>query len=114
MRCVRVESFVRKYGMDEEMNERGSQWLHLDLIRDVMKNARRFYSSVRYAYTTIPTYPCGQIGFILAIKESEDDVSKVNHPIPEDMIPQLRYYSKSIHEASFILPSFARNALCIE
>ena len=86
----------------------------MDLIRDVMKNARRFYSSVRYAYTTIPTYPCGQIGFILAIKESEDDVSKVNHPIPEDMIPQLRYYSKSIHEASFILPSFARNALCIE
>ena len=80
----------------------------MDLIRDVMKNARRFYSSVRYAYT------CGQIGFILAIKESEDDVSKVNHPIPEDMIPQLRYYSKSIHEASFILPSFARNALCIE
>ena len=46
----------------------------MDLIRDVMKNARRFYSSVRYAYTTIPTYPCGQIGFILAIKESEDDV----------------------------------------
>ena len=79
-----------------------------------MKNARRLYSSVRYAYTTIPTYPCGQIGFILAIKDSDDDVSKVNHPIPAEMIPQLRYYSESIHEASFILPSFARDALCIE
>lgn len=90
------------------------QWLHLDLIRGVMENARRLYSSVRYAYTTIPTYPCGQIGFILAIKESDEDVRKVNHPIPSDMIPQLRYYSESIHEASFVLPSFARNVLCIE
>lgn len=46
------------------------QWLHLPLIRRVMDNASSLYSSVRYAYTTIPTYPCGQIGFIMAIKDS--------------------------------------------
>lgn len=45
------------------------QYLHLPLIRKVMDNASRMYSSVRYAYTMIPTYPCGQIGFILAIKD---------------------------------------------
>lgn len=27
------------------------------------------------------------------------------------MIPQLRYYSKEIHEASFILPPFAKKEL---
>ena len=46
------------------------QWLHLPLIRKVMDNAASLYSSVRYAFTTIPTYPCGQIGFIMAIKDS--------------------------------------------
>ena len=45
-------------------------WLHLPLIRKVMDNAASLYSSVRYAFTTIPTYPCGQIGFIMAIKDS--------------------------------------------
>ena len=49
------------------------QWLHLPLIRKVMDNAASLYSSVRYAFTTIPTYPCGQIGFIMAIKDSGVD-----------------------------------------
>ena len=48
------------------------QWLHLPLIRKVMDNAASLYS-VRYAFTTIPTYPCGQIGFIMAIKDSGVD-----------------------------------------
>ena len=51
-------------------NKQGEcQWLHLPLIKKVMDNAATLYSSVRYAYTTIPTYPCGQIGFIMAIKD---------------------------------------------
>lgn len=49
------------------------QWLHLPLIRKVMDNAASLYSSVRYAFTTIPTYPCGQIGFIMSIKDSGVD-----------------------------------------
>lgn len=91
-----------------------------------MQNAATLYTSVRYAYTMIPTYPCGQIGFILAVKDSgkignwvercwhlEDDISKPNHEIPEEMIPKLRYYSKEIHEASFILPPFAKKEICL-
>ncbi|KAM7453514.1 hypothetical protein BLSTO_05738, partial [Blastocystis sp. subtype 1] len=87
------------------------QWLHLPLIRRVMDNAASLYSSVRYAYTTIPTYPCGQIGFIMAIKDSgssavlhsrlEDDLSHPNHPIPKEMEGKLRYYTEAIHKASF-------------
>lgn len=40
-------------------------WLHLDLIASMQKFCRTLYPSVGYAYTTIPTYPSGQIGFIL-------------------------------------------------
>ena len=41
------------------------QWLHIDLIKTVMDFCRQLFPVVRYAYTTIPTYPSGQIGFIL-------------------------------------------------
>ena len=104
-----MKSALRKGGIICTQGE--CQWLHLPLIKRVMSNAATLYSSVRYAYTTIPTYPCGQIGFILAVKECDDDLSHPNHEIPKEMLPKLRYYSKEIHEASFVLPEFARKEL---
>jgi spermidine synthase len=44
------------------------QWLHLDLIARVMADAKAMYPTVDYAYSCVPTYPDGQIGFILAAK----------------------------------------------
>ena len=44
------------------------QWLHLDLIARVMADARVMYPTVDYAYSCVPTYPDGQIGFIIAKK----------------------------------------------
>lgn len=41
-------------------------WTDLPLIKKVMAGARCLFPEVRYAYTTIPTYPCGQIGFVVA------------------------------------------------
>lgn len=46
------------------------QWLHLDLIAKVMGNLRNLFSKVAYAFTTIPTYPSGQIGFLLMSADS--------------------------------------------
>ena len=46
-------------------------WLHLDLIAGVFQQCKEIFPSVKYAYTTIPTYPSGQRGFIIA---SNDDV----------------------------------------
>ena len=43
-------------------------WLHLDLINNVMNSCKQFFPVVKYAYTTIPTYPSGQIGHIVACK----------------------------------------------
>jgi spermidine synthase len=37
------------------------QWLHLDLIESMMRCCRGIFSNVQYAYTTIPTYPSGQV-----------------------------------------------------
>ena len=50
-------------------------WLHLDLIAKVLGDCRALFPSVKYGYTTIPTYPSGQIGFIIATKDATLDVA---------------------------------------
>ena len=43
-------------------------WLHIPLIKSVLEFCRKLFPIVSYGYTTIPTYPSGQIGFILCSK----------------------------------------------
>ena len=45
-------------------------WLtsDLELIKDVLADCRGLYPVAEYASISIPTYPCGQIGFVLASK----------------------------------------------
>lgn len=89
-----------------------NQWLHLQLITDLKKSCREVFPVVEYAYTTIPTYPSGQIGFLVCCKEAGRDVSKPLRTLDdEEEDKRYRYYNKRIHEASFVLPTFAAKAL---
>lgn len=47
-----------------------SQWLHLELIKEMQTFCKALFPVVDYAYSTIPTYPSGQIGFMLCSKNS--------------------------------------------
>ena len=95
-------------------------WLHIDLIEDLAKMCRGIFEggSIHYGYTTIPTYPSGQIGFMLCSKPSSDG-STVNftnpkrYPQPADgsALKPMRYYNEEVHKAAFTLPEFARAAL---
>ncbi|TDH68422.1 hypothetical protein CCR75_007869 [Bremia lactucae] len=86
-------------------------WLHLDLIVDVMQRCQNLFPTVNYSYTSIPTYPSGQIGFILCSLDQGVDKPKRN--ISSNLEQTLRYYSTKIHEASFVLPSFAERKIAI-
>ncbi len=44
-------------------------WLHLPLISELRSMTLGIFPVSEYAYTTIPTYPSGQIGFIVCSKE---------------------------------------------
>lgn len=85
------------------------QWLHLELIAKVLGETRNIFGTARYAYTAIPTYPSGQIGFILASKDATIDVSMPSRAAPPTM--PLTFYSPELHKASFVLPAFAANKL---
>ncbi len=43
-------------------------WFTLDFIKEVMEDCRKLFPVCSYSFVTIPTYPCGQIGFVLASK----------------------------------------------
>lgn len=87
-----------------------SIWLHLDIIKPLIDSIKQTYTSVEYAYTTIPTYPSGQIGFIIATKNRGSCKKPEKSPTDEQQ-DNLKYYSSDIHQASFVLPHFAKKAI---
>eukprot|EP00735_Rhodelphis_limneticus_P003947 TRINITY_DN15491_c0_g1::TRINITY_DN15491_c0_g1_i1::g.30464::m.30464 TRINITY_DN15491_c0_g1::TRINITY_DN15491_c0_g1_i1::g.30464 ORF type:complete len:297 (+),score=31.07,sp/P19623/SPEE_HUMAN/56.58/7e-117,Spermine_synth/PF01564.12/3.3e-90,Spermine_synth/PF01564.12/5.2e+02,Methyltransf_30/PF05430.6/0.012,Methyltransf_31/PF13847.1/0.013,Methyltransf_2/PF00891.13/7.1e+02,Methyltransf_2/PF00891.13/0.066,Methyltransf_18/PF12847.2/0.057,Methyltransf_12/PF08242.7/0.16 TRINITY_DN15491_c0_g1_i1:124-1014(+) len=87
-----------------------SIWLHLDMITSLMQCCRALFPRVEYAFTTIPTYPSGQIGFVICHNVRET-CSVVVREIPASVQRSLRYYNRQVHEAAFVLPEFARAAI---
>ncbi|VEU21408.1 DEKNAAC102550 [Brettanomyces naardenensis] len=87
-------------------------WIHLPLIKEVQNDCKKVFPTVEYAYCTIPTYPSGQIGFMVCSKDKNANLKKPLRSVdPETELKLYKYYNKEIHEASFVLPNFARKAL---
>jgi spermidine synthase len=87
-------------------------WLHLPLIASLKKACSEVFPVVEYAYTTIPTYPSGQIGFMVCCKDATRNLREpLREWTREEEEKLCRYYSKDIHRASFVLPNFARQKL---
>lgn len=81
-------------------------WLHLSLIQDLKKITSEIFQTTEYAFTTIPTYPSGQIGFMVCAKAPGRDLRT-----PVRGVKNTKYYNKDVHKAAFILPEFARALL---
>lgn len=81
-------------------------WLHLPLIKNLLSVTRGLFAKAEYAYTSIPTYPSGTIGFIVCSKDAGHNLKK-----PLRKVEGCRYYNEQVHEASFVLPTFAANGI---
>nr|XP_054768561.1 spermidine synthase-like [Lytechinus pictus] len=90
-----------------------SLWLHLELIKSMQKFCRTLYPVVDYAFTTVPTYPSGQIGFTLCSTNPDTNFREPLKKLSDEQIKKmgLRYYNSDVHKAAFVLPQFAREAL---
>lgn len=80
-------------------------WLHLPLIKQLRDIARDIFTTAEYAFTTIPTYPGGQIGCIIASNAKRD----LSTPLRE--VQGTIYYNSSVHKTAFVLPEFGRAIL---
>lgn len=84
----------------------------LEVYKDLKQACHEVFPIAEYAYTTVPTYPSGQIGFMVCSKDATRDVKKPLRSISDDEEAKMfRYYNKKIHEASFVLPTFVTAAL---
>ncbi|KAL3373893.1 hypothetical protein AABB24_005718 [Solanum stoloniferum] len=91
-----------------------SMWLHTHLIQDMISICRETFSSVHYAWASVPTYPSGAIGFLLCSTEGSSVDFK--HPVnPIEKLEgalqhqrELKFYNSEMHEAAFALPCFLR------
>lgn len=84
----------------------------MELIAKLKKDCKEIFPVVEYAYTTIPTYPSGQIGFMVCCKDASRDVKvPLRRWSVEEEEKKCQYYSAEIHKASFVLPNFAKKAL---
>ncbi|KAJ7943624.1 Spermidine synthase [Quillaja saponaria] len=95
-----------------------SIWLHMDIIEDIVANCRLiFKGSVNYAWTTVPTYPSGVIGFMLC--STKGPPVDFKHPLNSIDLNDscnkskgpLKFYNSEIHTAAFCLPSFAKKVI---
>uniref|UniRef100_F6SQW8 Spermidine synthase n=1 Tax=Monodelphis domestica TaxID=13616 RepID=F6SQW8_MONDO len=86
------------------------QWLHLDLIKEMRQFCKSLFPVVEYAYCTIPTYPSGQIGFMLCSKTPSTNFREPVQQLTQEQVEKmsLKYYNSDIHRAAFVLPEFAR------
>lgn len=61
---VALKSALRPNGIISKQGE--CAWLHLKLIESVLRGLAPHFASVDYAYSGVPTYPSGQMGYVLA------------------------------------------------
>lgn len=89
-----------------------SMWIHLPIVKDLKKACSSVFPIAEYAYTTIPTYPTGQIGFMVCSKDKDANVKEPLRAVSEEEeAKRYRYYNKRIHAASFILPTWVDKEL---
>ncbi|KAM1737194.1 hypothetical protein ACFX12_015455 [Malus domestica] len=86
----------------------------LDIEQLMVKCRPIFKGSVRYAWTIVPAYPSGVIGFLLCSTEGPlvDFRNPVNPIDPNNSYgvakEPLKFYNTEVHMAAFCLPSFAK------
>lgn len=90
-----------------------SIWLNMNTIIELAHIHLDIFGkskgTVNYAYTTVPTYPSGQIGFMISSKPgSNDNDFKTPKRYPDG---DLRYYNHDVHRAAHVLPDFATTLL---
>ncbi|TYI18143.1 hypothetical protein ES332_A07G070700v1 [Gossypium tomentosum] len=95
-----------------------SLWYQPFDIEQLISSFRHiFKGSISYAWTIVPTYPSGVIGFLLCSTEGPYVDFKVPvNPIDPDQISgvakqPLKFYNSEVHPAAFCLPTFAKKTM---
>lgn len=87
-------------------------WLNINYLSQLMQKANRVFNNVAYSQCYMPSYTSGQLGLIVATNDTSNVLSIPSRTFsPEKELHLFKYYSSSVHQASFVLPTWAHKTL---
>ncbi|XP_028390998.1 uncharacterized protein LOC114515878 [Dendronephthya gigantea] len=82
-------------------------WLDSEFIRNMVKFCKPLFPVVQYAYTNVPTYPCGQIGFLMCGRSPETRFDQPFRASPESLTSfNFKFYNPKLHKTALAIPEF--------
>lgn len=90
-----------------------SMFIHQKLIRELLDFCNGLYAKAAYATGYVPSYPCGQIGYLIASKNPNTQFGVPTRIFSEEEKEKmkLKYYDEDIHKSAFVLPRSVKKAL---
>lgn len=84
-------------------SQAGTFWTDIDCVKSTMAHCRKYFPTVSYAITAVPSYPCGQIGFIIGSAEKNDNLKVPKKTFSDQQLDAMnvKYYSLETHRAAF-------------
>lgn len=95
-------------------SQAGTYWTDLKHVKDTLTHCRHQFAVSGYAVTSVPSYPCGQIGFVIGSLDEEAEIKVPRKIFSADELDAMgmRYYSEETHRAAFEgLPRYVVNQL---
>lgn len=91
----------------------GTVWVEMDQIKSTLNHCRNQFVKCTYALVPVPSYPAGQIGFIIGSLNRDQQFVEACTTFRDEELDKmnLRYYSSSVHKAAFALPRFVNKEL---
>lgn len=83
-------------------SQAGNYWTDIDRIKSSMAHCRKYFPTVGFANTSVPTYS-GDIGFVIASTAPNIDLKVPRKVFNDEQLDarNLRYYSQETHRAAF-------------
>ncbi|KAK9505070.1 hypothetical protein O3M35_009215 [Rhynocoris fuscipes] len=97
-------------------SQASNPWSNTKEYVEVTNVCKDLFPSSGFAYTSVPTYPNGVIGFALGSLNKETNFKEPVKRFSEEELSkmELRYYNSDVHKAAFCLPNFMKNALNVK
>lgn len=81
----------------------GTYWTDLKHVKDTLDHCRKQFATAAYAVTSVPSYPCGQIGFVIGSLDANVELKVPRKTFNDTELDamRMRYYSSETHRAAF-------------
>jgi len=91
----------------------GTYWTDLDHIKKTIDGCNNHFAKSAFAMTSVPSYPCGHIGFVIGSLDESADLKEPAIKFSNEEIDniKLRYYTTDIHRGAFALPRYVEKFL---